>query len=295
MCSDEYKIKAMSDKETDGLLRRRLFVILFDLSASLAAGMQSKGASGEDGATITLAEQSIELLNSILSDIYRQSHGSEGVKRGHDVAIIGYSGRGLVRLAGDDERRYISAAELGVSSPSDGWLTMKVITNIESQDEYGKLAKSHRLIKFNGSRPMFELYSLATEIINEWHGERSCERSGESGCGVSQLGTNGAGDIAMINIVSGAPSDCDIQAIVDISHKIEQMAGGVLISNILMSGMVDSRHNYSYPTDSELHHNPSELFRLLGAAASISDGRRLVCCNESTIEMVSQVMSGAQG
>ncbi len=225
-------------------------MIMIDLSESMNRVVKIGGSTQRAG------DLGVEWLNMLLAKIYMLAHGDGYELNRYDVAVVGYSGRGVMSMLSRYEEPFIDALELSTLSTEQRWLKVRSISPLDSPDDYVKLAEKDHLVEFYGGKPMFEAYHTVMEWLEKWFNQR----------------TNGAA--VVMNISSDSvPTDSSLNAIVGISNHIGTIVkGDVMMLNMVLSDKLDSRHCSLFPTDDELYYNPSTLFRTLGEASSSLKG-----------------------
>ncbi len=210
---------------------RALFVIAIDQSGSMAGELKIGTR------TLTKAEMVAEVANDLIAELIERSRRSEGVRNYYDVAVIGYSGKGVTSLL--NEKRWVSITELSEMS----------VEQREVEREYKLNDGERRLFRHHvrnwitpiatGLTPMYEAMLTIRDTVEEW----------------SQQAENRESFPPMIyNITDGESTDCDYSDIAEISSKIKAIStydGEALLFNIHIASTSADR-SLLFPTLSEI-------------------------------------------
>ncbi len=229
---------------------RALVVLAIDQSTSMA------GEITINGRTSTKAEIVAEVANDLIAELVERSRRSEGVRDYYDIALIGYSGRGVNSLLG--ARRTVSIVELDAACVEE----CDVEQNYTSEDGSTLYFQQHirRWIEplATGETPMFEALLSAHDIVKEW---------------VSKSENRESFPPIIFNITDGESTDGDYSDIANIASKIKSLStldGETLLFNIHIASR-DSQHSLIFPTADELKNfaTPSRSAQSLFESASM--------------------------
>lgn len=214
---------------------RTAFLIALDRSGSMCEQMETP-----DGLR-TKAEVVCEITNSLLFELIERARRHDGVRDYYDVAVIGYSGRGIEPLLG--EKWFMPVSELAAIEPNS-------TTRLVSRTTPDGGTALHRLTQpewitpnAEGETPMYELFCQIHALVKEWCAD---PRHRESFPPV------------IFHITDGEASDCNREDLVELCRAIRQEGtadGEVLLINSHLSSHT-LRPRILFPNRiEELHEN----------------------------------------
>ncbi len=257
----------------DGVRRRILFVVLVDISASLIDYAPTSCVAESRLAS----EVMIERLNELMAELYRRYNGDELSLC--EVAVVGYSSRGVKTIVDGGGRRAVPIAELGRISISGEWLEVKALTPLDRFGWYEELPCDDLLAEgcfdFTGCRAMLKGFVSGAKVVEEWQDERLFDERSRA---------------CVINLTGGIPEDCSAEELDGAAQFVKSLnRDNTVVVNMLVNDRSDLRRGFSYPTDEELAAEGSLLVRLLASLSSVVDARRAVGVNASVLEMLSRL------
>lgn len=222
---------------------RTAYLLLLDTSGSMQDIIEY------DGRIMTKGQSMVDAANRILQELYFRAHRDGEIRNYYDVAVISYSGRGVISLLGGDDP-FIPITEL--SGNSGGWIDLKCLTPLNAPDEYHG---SSITLSPEGYTPMYETLYITHELIKEW-----CNRPENYD----------SAPPSVYNISDGHATDGDFKDIRYMSEKIMSLStndGNVLMFNIHLSSMPQNQ-KILFPTEEELRKHPNAFFRAMALASS---------------------------
>lgn len=211
---------------------RTAFVLAIDQSGSMAELL------GWGGQQTTKARALAEVANRMLFELIERARRIEGVRDYYDIAVVGYSGDGIVSMLGGPEM--FVPVSLLASMP-----VQRAEVTVERQMPDG--SPTFRKIsipawvhpKATGQTPMYEAMLHVRDLAAEW-----CARPANSE----------SFPPIVFNITDGEASDCDEQELLDICEKIRKTGtgnGNTLLINIHIATACDTR-SLLFPTEGEV-------------------------------------------
>lgn len=210
-------------------------VIAIDRSGSMAESITS------DFTSKSKAEWVCDVVNTILFELIEHARRLDGIHYYYDVAVIGYSGRGVEPLLGNgwftpitqlaELEPKISIREVKRSTPSGELTSLRV-----QHKEWIEPAAE-------GTTPMYEALCEIYHNVKEWCEEPSHLESFPP---------------IIFNITDGEASDCNPDSLIDVSESIRSLStsdGGALLLNCHIASCNDSEGVIFPSTKRELGEN----------------------------------------
>ena len=196
-------------------LHRTAFVIAIDLSGSMAEPIKVGGVRK------TKAEWVCDTANALLFELVERARRSDGIHDYYDVAVIGYSGDGVMPLLGEEWFQSITQIE---RIPHAHKVHVHKRTAPDGKPVLLKMERPAWIEpKAQGQTPMYEALCEIYAHLTEWIKD---PRHRESFPPI------------VFNITDGEASDCDREALLDIASQIRSLRtaeGEVLLVNIHIS------------------------------------------------------------
>ncbi len=218
---------------------RALFVIAIDQSCSMAGELLCANR------TTTKAEMVAEVANDLLAELLERSRRSGAIRDYYDIALIGYSGEGVVQLLGSESGAAFSSISQLESIPHN-----EVKVHREYRLPNGELRfatyPQRRWIEpvATGSTPMYEALLEVHHLVEEWSRREENRNSFPP---------------MIFNITDGESTDCDYSDIAEISSRIKSIStndGATLLINIHIASS-NSTHPLLFPSLSEMEESES--------------------------------------
>lgn len=239
---------------------RTAFVIMIDQSGSMAEMVDYEGRM------MTKAAAVAEVTNLIIGELMERARRHDGIRDYYDIAVVGYSGEGVVPILSYGVEPFISIEVLSKCE-------VKMHTHIEE-----RLAPNGVRIPYTittpmwvtpravGQTPMYEGLNYAYDIVKDW-----CSKP-EHFDSFPPI---------IFNITDGESSDCSANDLMRISRKIRSLStsdGEVFIINIHIASQPDNG-SMIFPTFDEVeactHRKAKDLSYASSTMPSIYD--ELIC------------------
>lgn len=212
---------------------RTAFILAIDQSGSMAEKLLFRGRQ------TTKAEAVAEVTNRLLFELIERARRSDEVRDYYDIAVLGYSGDGIVSLLNDPEPRWFRYR---------GWplcpsISQKPVVERRMPDgeaTFRKISMPAWIApKAVGQTPMYEALLQIRDLTQAW-----CTNPAHSE----------SFPPIVFNITDGEASDCDQREQLAICEKIRTIGttdGKVLLINIHIATTSDSR-SLLFPTEEEI-------------------------------------------
>lgn len=222
---------------------RTAFILLLDISGSMQDVIE------HEGRIMTKGESMVDVANKIIEELYFRAYYEGELRNYYDVAVISYSGRGVISLL--DNKEPLQPIT-NFNGNSRDWINLKCLTPLNISDDYhgSKITLSPM-----GYTPMYEALYIVHELVNEW-----CSRPENYDSAPPSI----------YNITDGHATDGNFRDIIYMSEKLMSLStndGNALMFNIHLSSMSESQ-KILFPTERELIHHPNAYFRAMGLASS---------------------------
>lgn len=191
--------------------RRTLFLLLIDCSESMSETIR---CGSEER---TKADLACEMGNTMLCELVERARRSDGIHDYYDVGVIGYSGRGIGSLLGDEW--WLPVDRLAA-------MEKRTVTRLVERTMPDGRTGLHRVEypcwftpSTGGRTPMYEMFALVDDLLKKW-----CEDPRHAGSFPPML----------FHLTDGEASDCDEESLVDICRRIRSHRtddGEVLLLN----------------------------------------------------------------
>ncbi len=238
---------------------RTAFILLLDLSGSMMEVMEYEGR------TMTQCECVSLLAERILQELYLRTMRSGESRNYYDIAVVSYSGRGVLTHLGSSERPLLPICEL----PRDlKEITISGITRFDTPEDIGeRVASGGVVVEPQGESPMYEALLWTYEMMEGWCADPANIDSYPP---------------TIFHITDGHATDASLEEVVDISKNIMSLGTNDGDALIFTMQLGDSSHGSSllFPTDLELSEHPNEYLRGLGEASSLLPTRFDSMANE---------------
>lgn len=211
---------------------RTAFILAIDQSGSMAETLLFRGRQ------TTKADAVAEVTNRLLFELIERARRSDQVRDYYDIAVLGYSGDGVVSLLSDQET-LIPVSRLAAMPANRA----EVLVERQMPDGKPTLRKISMpawiIPKAAGQTPMYETLLQIRELVGEW-----CNHPAH----------NDSFPPIVFNITDGEASDCDEREQLGICEKIRSIGttdGQVLLINIHIATAADNR-SLLFPTEEEI-------------------------------------------
>lgn len=239
--------------------QRTAFVLLLDLSGSMMDIIEYRGRK------MTKCECVGLIAEQILQELYLRACRNGECRNYYDVAVLSYSGRGVLTHLGSSDAPLQPISEI---EGQLGSITVSGINRLDTPEDIAeRLEEGGVVVEPRGESPMYEALLWVHELMEGW-------------CSLSQ--NMDSYPPTIIHITDGQATDASLEGIVDMAKNIISLGtndGDVLMFNMQLS---DQSHGESliFPTDSELEEHPNEYLRGLGRASSLLPKRFEPLVNE---------------
>ncbi len=194
---------------------RAAFLIAIDLSTSMSERIVTPDGERPK------AEVACEITNSLIFELIERARRCDGVRDYYDISVVGYSGRGVFPLIGQDW--FIRVEQLAKIEPE---MTTRLVSR-PTPDGGVALQRLHQPVWIKpmaeGQTPMYELFCRLHMLVKEWCGDPRHYKSFPP---------------VIFHITDGEASDCDEQSLLEITRAIRSEGtedGGVLLLNCHLS------------------------------------------------------------
>ncbi len=192
------------------------------------------------GRDMTKAEVVAEVANQFISELKERSSRNGEVRDYYDIAVVGYSGRGVSSLL-PGKVPFMPIVEL-VNMPACEQSSRVGYTMADGGTKYyTELTKCWIEPEASGLTPMFEALIVVRDLIDQW-------------CAMPE--NSDSYPPFLINITDGESSDCEYKDIDIISNRIKSIStndGEVLFINVHIASLCDST-SIIFPSDEDLTH-----------------------------------------
>ncbi|MEG0789422.1 MAG: VWA domain-containing protein [Alistipes sp.] len=213
---------------------RTAFIIAMDCSGSMAQELFFMGRS------MSKAEAVAEVTNRLLFELIERARRSDGVRHYYDIAVVGYSGDGVVPMLPDKEG-FIPVNVLAAQQ-----VAMQTRTS-EYRLPNGEIALRKHVIPCwikplaKGETPMYDALLYLRDLVAGWVGE-----------------SDHAGSFppVIFNITDGESSDGDDDGLREVCEQIKALHtldGNVLLINIHLAAG-DTEQSVIFPTAEEANY-----------------------------------------
>ena len=211
---------------------RTAFILAIDQSGSMAEKLLFRGRQ------TTKAEAVAEVTNRLLFELIERARRSDEVRDYYDIAVLGYSGDGIVSLLNDPEP-LVPVSRLA-ALPVDFAETVVERRMPDGEATFRKISMPAWIApKAVGQTPMYEALLQIRDLTQAW-----CTNPAHSE----------SFPPIVFNITDGEASDCDQREQLAICEKIRTIGttdGKVLLINIHIATTSDSR-SLLFPTEEEI-------------------------------------------
>ena len=201
---------------------RTAFILAIDQSGSMAEKLLFRGRQ------TTKAEAVAEVTNRLLFELIERARRSDEVRDYYDIAVLGYSGDGIVSLLNDPEP-LVPVSRLA-ALPVDFAETVVERRMPDGEATFRKISMPAWIApKAVGQTPMYEALLQIRDLTQAW-----CTNPAHSE----------SFPPIVFNITDGEASDCDQREQLAICEKIRTIGttdGKVLLINIHIATTSDSR------------------------------------------------------
>lgn len=266
-------------------------ILLLDLSSSM------KEIITYDDKRLTKGSLLVDTCNRVLNELYMRAMRSNAIRDYYDVAIVGYSGGGIVSLLnGDLNNPFVSITQLDEACASHKWIKFENLTDLEPLTKCESYGASTIVISPRGSTPTHEALTMTYDSIKRWCANEANYDSFPP---------------TVIHISDGHPTDCNLSEMVDAANRIKSLHtndGEVLMINIHLESQEHST-KLLFPTDDEIAKRADRYVEMMARSSSIipesiepivnemreqkfSGGYRAFGYNVSAVDLISMVNIG---
>lgn len=220
-----------------------------------------------NGRTLNKAEMVCEVVDDLLSELVERSRRSDGMRNYYDVAILGYSGRGVRALLGSGSGSSSTIVEIDSAAIEE-----RDVERCYTMNSGEKHYQRHRMRRWiepeaTGSTPMYEALLTTCDIVREW---------------VERAENRESFPPIIFNITDGESTDCNYSDIALVASKIKALStldGQALLFNVHIASNKEAKSlifpcpeefsRTAYPTNASLglFNASSELPQTMLAAA----------------------------
>ena len=211
---------------------RTAFILAIDQSGSMAERLLFRGRETTKAAAVA------EVTNRLLFELIERARRSEQVRDYYDIAVLGYSGDGIVSML-DDPQTLVPVSRLA-EMPVEYTETVVERRMPGGEPTLRKITMPAWVApKAAGATPMYETLLEIRDLARCW-----CDNPANAETVPPMV----------FNITDGESSDCDERELIELSEKIRSIAtkeGKVLLINIHIATAADTRA-LIFPTEEEL-------------------------------------------
>lgn len=227
---------------------RTAFILAIDQSGSMAQRIRFAGSE------TTKAEAVAEVANRLLFELIERARRSDGVRDYYDVAVLGYSGDGVVSLLGDP-LPLVSVARLA-ELPVERRVRLVERRMPDGSPAVRRIETPAWIApKASGETPMYEALLQIRDLVRGWCAHPAHRESFPP---------------MIFNITDGEASDCEPREQLDICNQIRATGtadGQTLLLNIHTASDAEAR-SLVFPADGEI--DPANRYaRLLHDCSSV--------------------------
>ncbi len=228
-------------------VNRTAFILLLDMSGSMvemvdyADGLMSKSACVRD-----VAER-------VLQELYLRANHYGKLCDYYDVAVVSYSGRGVLTHLGSSDSPFVSITKLKGELNE---ISVNGVSRFDTPEYISEVYADGITLEPRGDSPMYEALLWLRNVVDEW-----CE----------QPQNRESYPPTIFHITDGQATDGSMNDIVEVAQQVMSVGtndGNVLLFNMQLAELAHGQR-VLFPTDDEVAEHQNSYFRRLGEASSL--------------------------
>ncbi len=226
---------------------RTAYVILIDMSSSMREVIDFEGCELSKG------ECEVRMSQRIMQELYLRASGDGGVQDCYDIALISYSGRGVLSHLGGAESPFVAVSSL---KEQISRIAVTGVGRFDTPEDLRNAEPGGVVLEPCGDSPMYEALLWVYELLDEW-----CSRPENLDSAVPKV----------FHMTDGCATDASLNDVVDIARNIMSLGtndGDVLIFNMQL-GSRDYGSPLLFPTDGEVAEHGNKYLQKLAMASSL--------------------------